>query len=243
MSLQCHNLCIKEKPPPRYNQLLGLSLNYCIETLHPKPNFKQTTDKLEKSIHLKHWVNEYGANNNNDDYIPSLYITTTWKPPEASTKKEEAIKNFTSKIRSIIERNKTYPRSNLTKLQHNCLLAIKNNNKLIVCMSDKNLGPIIMEREAYLSKCLNEHLLCPRTYVCLTKEEALEKLRKTRCNLNQVQLNHRTALTEAENLYFQRAAKLPYRIPQFYLTIKVHKTPTKTRPIVSCVNSYLNVFS
>jgi hypothetical protein len=110
-------------------------------------------------------------------------------------------------------------------------------------MSDKNLGPVIMEREAYLSKCLNEHLLCPRTYVRLTKEEALEKLRKTRCNLNQVRLHHRTALTEAENLYFQRAAKLPYRIPQFYLTIKVHKTPTKTRPIVSCVNSYLNVFS
>jgi hypothetical protein len=44
-------------------------------------------------------------------------------------------------------------------------------------------------------------------------------------------------------LYFQRATKLLYRIPQFYLTVKVHKTPTKTRPIVSCVNSYLNVFS
>lgn len=63
------------------------------------------------------------------------------------------------------------------------------------------------------------------------------------CLLNILRLNHRTSLTDAENTYFQRAAKLEYRIPQFYLTIKVHKRPWKTRPIISCINSYLNVFS
>jgi hypothetical protein len=100
-----------------------------------------------------------------------------------------------------------------------------------------------MERETYLSKCLQLHLLCPRTFIRLTKEEALQKIRNTCINLNQIWLNHRKDLTDAENQYFQRAAKLDYRNPQFYLTIKVHKTPFKTRPIVSCINSYLSVFS
>jgi hypothetical protein len=56
-------------------------------------------------------------------------------------------------------------------------------------------------------------------------------------------LQYRDSLTEAENLYFQRAAKLEHRLPQFYLTIKVHKQPWKTRPIIRRIGSYLNVFS
>jgi len=238
----CHNLCTETAPPPGYNYLLGLGLNYCIETLHPKPNINLTVKKLEKSIRLKHWLSKNGIENN-EDYIPSLYVPTTWKPPEASHEIEEAIQTFTTNLNRMVKNNKTHPRANLTKLQHCCLHSIKNNNKLIVCLSDKNLGPVIMERETYLKKCLTEHLLCPRTYVRLTEEEALQKLRDTRCKLNQIRLNYRKNLTDAENTYFQRAAKLEYRIPQFYLTIKIHKTPIKTRPIVSCVNSYLNVFS
>jgi len=99
ISLQCHNLCEKETPPPGYNQLLCLGLNYCDETLHSNPNLKQMIDKLKKSIHLKHWVDKYGANNNNKGCIPSVFIPTTWRPPEASTETEEAIKNFTSNIK------------------------------------------------------------------------------------------------------------------------------------------------
>jgi len=89
----------KRNPPPGYNQLLCLGLNYCDETLHSNPNLKQMIDKLKKSIHLKHWVDKYGANNNNKGCIPSVFIPTTWKPPEASTETEEAIKNFTSNIK------------------------------------------------------------------------------------------------------------------------------------------------
>ena len=183
------------------------------------------------------------SSNNDDNYIPSLYIPTNWKPPEAPVEVETAITNFSQSLNNNVKSNKTLPRTNLTKLQYNCLHSIKNNNQLIVCTSDKNLGPVIMDRAEYFQRCLHEHLLCPRTYVRPTKENALQKIRNTRCMLNQIRLNHRTKLTAAENTYFIRAANLKYRIPQFYLTIKVHKQPWKTRPIVSCINSYLNVFS
>jgi hypothetical protein len=186
--------------------------------------------------------NTYNSNND-DNYIPSLYIPTNWNPPEAPVEVKTAITNFTKSLNNNLKSNKTLPRTNLTKLQYNSFHSIKNNNQLIVCTSNKNLGPVIMDRAEYFQRCLHEHLLCPRTYIRLTKEDALQKIRNTRCMLNQIRLNHRTKLTEAENTYFICAENLKYRIPQFYLTIKVHKQPWKTRPIVSCINSYLNVFS
>ena len=58
LNLKCHNLCESIEPPPGYNHLLGLGLNYCIEQIHPKPNLNYTLERLKKSIRLKHWVKE-----------------------------------------------------------------------------------------------------------------------------------------------------------------------------------------
>jgi hypothetical protein len=239
---RCHNLCQNIQPPPGFNYLLGLGLNFCIETLNPKPNINRTIERLQKSIRLKHWMRENNTITN-DDYIPSLYVPTTWKPPEAPTAIETAIKSFSLELEKTIRANKTKACTNRTKLQYHCLHSIKNDHRLIVCMSDKNLGPVLMERDTYIHRCLHEHLLCQRTYVRLTEVEALQKLQSTRRILNETRLHHRTDLSDAENTYFKCAAKLAYCIPQFYPTIKIHKQPWKTLPIVSCINSYLNVFS
>ena len=110
-------------------------------------------------------------------------------------------------------------------------------------MSDKNLGPVILERKTYFTRCLEDHLYCQTTYKQLTQEEAEERTKETRRSLNYIRLHHRDDLTEAENLFFQRNAKLGHRLPQFYITIKVHKSSYKTRPIISCIGSFLNAFS
>jgi hypothetical protein len=136
----------------------------------------------------------------NDDYIPSLC--------------------FSSELEKTIRANKTKACTNRIKLQYHCLHSIKNHHRLIVCMSDKNLGPVRMERYTYIHRCLHEHLLCQRTYVRLTEAEALQKLQSTKRILNETRLHHRTDLSDAENTYFKCAAILAYRIPQFCLTIK-----------------------
>jgi len=43
--------------------------------------------------------------------------------------------------------------------------------------------------------------------------------------------------------YFDRSFSQSRRLPQFYVTPKVHKTPWKTRPIVSCIGSNIEVMS
>jgi len=144
-------------------------------------------------------MRENNIDSSNANYIQSLYIPTTWKPPEAPVVIENAITNFSESLQKNIKTNTTRARINLTKLQYSCLHSIKNNNQLIVCPSDKNLWPIIMDRAEYFQRYLYKHLLYPHTYVRLTGEEALQKVRNTRCTLNQVRLNNRTKLTETEN--------------------------------------------
>ena len=43
--------------------------------------------------------------------------------------------------------------------------------------------------------------------------------------------------------WFDRQLDQDFRTPQFYIMPKVHKTPLSTRPVVSCVNSLLEVAS
>lgn len=82
-----------------------------------------------------------------------------------------------------------------------------------------------------------------KTYRQLTEEEATEQVAYTHRTLAQIQLNHHKDLSDSENTYSQRNGKLNHCLPQFYITIKIHKQPYKTRPIVSCIGSFLNAFS
>jgi hypothetical protein len=54
---------------------------------------------------------------------------------------------------------------------------------------------------------------------------------------------HKNALTNAEILYFTRSFKLSHKIPTFYGLPKIHKTPMKLRPIISCINSFSSILS
>ena len=50
-------------------------------------------------------------------------------------------------------------------------------------------------------------------------------------------------MTQGEAIYFKRFLKVKYRTPQFYITAKLHKSPWKTRPIVSTSGSIMAYLS
>jgi hypothetical protein len=176
---------------------------------------KNTLDKLSKSIRLKAWLANHPTDEENNDYNPKLYLPSRWKPPEASSTIEKCLENFKSAVKNEIARSTATKRNNnkkinLTKLQTKCLKTFVNDRRFMICLSDKNLGPVIMERSTYFKRCLSDHLLCRDTYVQLTEEEATEQVQRTRTTLLQLRLTHRNDLTEAENTYFRRNANLKH---------------------------------
>jgi hypothetical protein len=66
--------------------------------------------RLECSIRTKQFLVNNGLEENKDDnYIPSLYIPTSRKPPDASKQTELAMSQFSSALEKEIENNKTKP--------------------------------------------------------------------------------------------------------------------------------------
>ena len=100
----------------------------------------------------------------------------------------------------------------------------------------------MIERVEYIERCFAEHLLKP-TYTELTHDQADKSLQCTRQQLISALETHYDSLSEAEKIFFERGTQKQHRLPQFYITMKIHKQPIASRPIVSCVNSLNGVFS
>jgi hypothetical protein len=134
------------------------------------------------------------------------------------------------------------PLSNLTSLQAKTLKELKDNNSIIIKPTDKNLGPAILNREDYIKQILQEHLLS-NDYRQLTQIEANSKMETLKNTLKSTINNNLHLLSKAEIAYFKRSLLIQHRLPVFYGLPKVHKTPMSLRPVVSCINSLLTVFS
>jgi hypothetical protein len=120
---------------------------------------------------------------------------------------------------------------------------LRDDTRFIVCLTDKNLGPAIIERDVYIQMAVTEHLQNGDAYRPLSPEEASTLVSKTEAELKQLITEYAHCLSKAEQTYFERSYNLGHRIPRFYLTMKVHKTPMASRPVVNCVGSFNEIFS
>jgi hypothetical protein len=51
------------------------------------------------------------------------------------------------------------PHYNLSSVQYKVLQCLKDDNTIIICLTDKNLGPAIMDCAKYIQRALDDHLL------------------------------------------------------------------------------------
>jgi hypothetical protein len=120
---------------------------------------------------------------------------------------------------------------------------LRDDTRFIICLTDKNLGPAIIERDVYIRMALTEHLQNGNAYRRLSPEDASSLVANTKNELKQLITEYANCLSKAEHIYFKRSYKVDHRIPLFYLTMKVHKTPMASRPVMSCVGSFNEIFS
>jgi len=101
--------------------------------------------------------------------------------------------------------------------------------------TDKNLGPAVLPRDLYVQRALSDHLSDRTTYQLLSATDAMAKAIQVRDTIASFIRQFFPDKKDKTAVYLQRSLPRGTNIPlsKFYLLAKVHKTPWKTRPIVS----------
>jgi hypothetical protein len=202
--------------------------------------------KLARSIRTNYFLSQHGSLGDKN-YEKQINIhNKQWHPPPAPLEIEEKLTDFQKllkkKQQELVSKTKSLNLSNLTSYQKTILNQLKNNRNIIIKPTDKNLGPAIMDKKSYIEQILHEHLLT-NTYRQLTAVEANTILDETKNTLKAIITSNKDKLSVPETTYFQRSFKGKYRLPIFYGLPKIHKQPVTLRPVVSCVNSFMSIFS
>jgi hypothetical protein len=211
--------------------LLGLSLKFC-----PKP--KETTHNLDNGVYrfnrsakLKHF---FGTRKPPPDFEPRTHVESNWEPRDTQCNMDytDRISDFTNTMVRLFKRRPVS--SNLLRHQRHLLKTIRDSDTFVICQADKNLGPCIVEKQDYKKAAFHDHLNDTRTYQHLSPEEAKTAIATVTQQITQL-ISKNRALIGKTDLRFLRHGlshvKDPYN--KLYLTYKVHKTPVKTRPVVS----------
>ena len=166
-----------------------------------------------------------------------------WEPSKASGSIEESIDRFVKALEREFSSLKHTKSSNLTMVQKNSLNFIRNKKDLMILLSDKNLGPMVVNRDDYVKSMIDQHLSNRSTYEIITKEEAEEFLSEaSSAFIDYVSLKG-NSVNSNDMKCVMRCLDQDTRIPVMHGLGKLHKGkffPPPYRPVVDIVGSQLH---
>jgi hypothetical protein len=216
-----------------------LGFNFCLQPLQTNgPNeFREASTRFIRDTHTKMFF----AHVDDEPWDPKqLFIRSTWEPDPAEIPREfqARVSHFLRELKPTFRTRRVT--TNLTALQTRLLQSFKNSDDFIVFPSDKNLGPALLERSEYISRALKDHLSDPNTYQQLSEADAATNMAALTLTVESFFEEFQTKFTRQDYIYLTRSLVVDDPFPHFYITAKVHKTPWKTRPIVSVRGSILH---
>jgi hypothetical protein len=128
-----HNMTGKNIPCGS-EQLLGLSLKFCIQEKIPKPQVAKTVARLRRAVRLQAWLGSHSDeetdNRNGGDYIPGLYLPSTRTQSLAPTHIESGLSAFEVKLNDYFEQHRPNWSDNLTFFQRRALEKLQTDTSL-----------------------------------------------------------------------------------------------------------------
>jgi len=197
--------------PSGTTKLLGLGLNYCIRSTSIRETTKHTFTRLADDAMRIYALRD--VENDEGDYIPSLYIKSDYKFRPVPVLIERALATFETKIKikqQDLRNRKRHPSMNLTHGGWNLVQHLKQHNDYVIVAGDKNLGPCILDRSVHLGN--------RRNYKVLTREGVLNRQQGFIIQLRNFisrygpredyrEPVHYTCISNAEDTYLRRAVK------------------------------------
>ncbi len=171
-NMACHDLTTNTtmKAPKQARNLLGLGLNFAIKTTAPTNNIKTTINKFQNDI-----CHRYFITNKMDDIIDNrnfnckLYKKSKWIPPAASKQVKECIANFMQDLQETASKYKQEQNARILSMQQEKLLSqLRQDQNLIITPADKNLSPVLLTVDQYITAAIDKHLGNKNIYQRLT---------------------------------------------------------------------------
>ena len=147
--------------PPEVLDALALNLNFIPIPKNQHPSqLLDSHNELARNIRLNKYFMHSDATTN--PTIQTLKrrcnIKSTWEPPPAGQHIEQYISHSRKALESFVEHILTTYTHNQSPKQPkllNALLQIKNNPSIIIKSADKNLGPVILDKQTYIDISTN----------------------------------------------------------------------------------------
>ena len=213
-----------------------MGLNYCLRSQTTTFNLDDQLHRFTRDLLIKLFF----ANRKDRDFNPRFHVKSNWLPPHNALPREFRlnIEQFTTHLRTIFNCRRT--RSNLLRYHQTLLQHLQDSEVHLVIPSDKNLGPVIIERGCYIARALQDHLWNAQVYDNLSQEEANAALNKIRGSINFFLFSNRYLFSKQEYKFLSHSLVCDDPFSYFYLLAKIHKNPWQTRPIVSTSGSLLS---
>ena len=227
--------------------ILSLGLKFIIR---PPPNtlneLMQSYNNFVRLIRIKNQMlgcNGYSLNNSLSSYIPNKAFVPT--------KGGQALENYITAVYSTLLNNyNNLPpaykvKHKIPKIFNITIDKLKKDSTIQICSADKNLGICIVDREWYEKEALR-HLLDATTY---TKIELVPSTTYFITSIKNIFMKNNKHHDKLLNYFLQTTKSqnttnilqmehLKLKIARFYLTIKIHKQPISSRPIVASIGSF-----